>query len=211
MSDMIRVLVVSKNETLKRNMEEWFHQKVEAGRLYIDFAGSRDEAEHLMSTVNYDKIFHNGIYVIDAIERLQVGADVYLFGKTNNNLDNYVENPHDRKKISRIFSKNYLKTVYNIGGLAGSAITILIALIAFIAFGLDARGDIDYNATVGLDNKKGIEKVDSKVEEVKKEVDRVGDVAEENNTILRFVYKDEINKALPKKNENKSTIGDNND
>lgn len=204
MSDMIRVLVVSKNETLRRNMEEWFHAKVEAGRLAIDFASSRDEAEDLMSSINYDKIFHNGIYVIDAIERLQVGADVYLFGKTNNNLDNYVENPHDKKKISKIFSKNYLKSVYNIGGLAGSAITIVLALVAFIAFGLDARGDIDINAKASVENKEAIEKLGD-------EVDRVGDVAEENNVILRFVYRDKVNEALPEKNENKSTIGDNDD
>jgi hypothetical protein len=185
-------------------MEEWFHAKVESGRLSIDFAESREHAEELMSQVNYDKIFHNGIYVIDAIERLQVGADVYLFGKTNNNLDNYLENPHDRKKISKIFSKNYLKMMYNIGGLAGSAITIVIAVIAFIAYGLEARNDIDTNTEIGLENKRGIENLE-------KEVDKVGDVAEENNTILRFVYKDKVNEALPKKNENKSTIGDNDD
>ena len=110
----IRVLVVSKNETLKRNMEEWFHPKVEAGKLQIDFADSREDAEVLMAGTNYDKIFHNGIYIIDAIERLQVGSDVYMFGKINNNLNNFIENPHDKKKISRIFTKNYLKTVYNI-------------------------------------------------------------------------------------------------
>ena len=192
MIELIRVLVISKNETLKRNMEEWFHAKVEAGRIVIDFANSRDDAEELMSTVNYNKIFHNGIYVIDAIERLQVGSDVYMFGKTNNSLNNYVENPHDKKVFSKIFSKNYLKTMYNIGGLAGSAITIVIAVITFIVFQMDSRASINNNTISTIENKQ-------EIREVKKEVDRVGDVAEENNTILKIVYSDEIKKALLKK------------
>lgn len=198
MAEPIRVLVVSKNETLKRNMEEWFHVKVESGRYVIDFASSREDAEELMSEVNYDKIFHNGIYVIDAIERLQVGSDVYMFGKTNNNLSNYVENPHDKKKISKIFSKNYLKIMYNIGGLLGSAITIVIGLVLFIAFNMGARADININTESTIENKQ-------EIREVKEEVNRIGDISEENNTILKIVYSDEIKKALPKK------IGDNDD
>ncbi len=198
MSELIRVLVISKNETLKRNMEEWFRTKIETGKLMIDFASSRDDAEKFMSAVDYDKIFHNGIYVIPAIERLQAGSDVYMFGKTNNNLNNYVENPHDKKKISRIFDRKYLKTMYNIGGLLGSVITIVIALVIFIAFNIDTRAETRNNTKSTKENKQ-------EIREVKKEVNRVGDISEENNIILKIVYGDEIEALLKK---NKSTIGD---
>ena len=184
MVELIRVLVISKNETLKRNMDEWFHVKTESGKLKIDFAGSREDAEELMSSVNYNKIFHNGIYVIDAIERLQVGSDVYMFGKTNNNFNDFVENPHDKKKISKIFSKNYLKSVYNIGGLLGSAITIVLAVVTFIIFQVNSNAAIGANAITSSENKQ-------EIREVKKEVDRVGDVAEENNIILKIVHRKE--------------------
>jgi len=203
MAELIRVLVISKNETLKRNMDEWFHPRTESGKLLIDFANSAEEAEEKLSETNYDKIFHNGIYVIPAIERLQVGADVYSFGKTNNNLNNFIENPHDKKVFSKIFSKKYLKLGVNIGGALGSVVAIVTGLVLFVGFGLYARTDIDANTAA-------VEHVETKVDNLEEKVDEIDDVAKENNTILRLVYDKEIGAALPEKN-NKSTIGDNDD
>lgn len=201
MAELIRVLVISKNETLKRNMEEWFAPRIDNGTLTIDYAGDRESAEDMMSDTSYDRIFHNGIYIIDAIERLQVGSDVYLFGKTNNNLNNFIENPHDKKVFSNIFSKKYLKLGANIGGALGSVVAIITGLVLFVAFGLYARSDIDTNTTaIGV--------VDKKVDDLQVEVNKNGDISEENNVILKLVYGKEID--LPKEN-NKSTIGDNDD
>ena len=201
MAELIRVLVISKNETLKRNMEEWFAPRIDNGTLTIDYAGDRESAEDMMSDTSYDRIFHNGIYIIDAIERLQVGSDVYLFGKTNNNLNNFIENPHDKKVFSNIFSKKYLKLGANIGGALGSVVAIITGLVLFVAFGLYARSDIDTNTTaIGV--------VDKKVDDLQVEVNKNGDISEENNVILKLVYGKEID--LPKENS-KSTIGDNDD
>jgi hypothetical protein len=184
-------------------MEEWFAARIDNGSLTIDYAGDRESAEDMMSDKSYDRIFHNGIYIIDAIERLQVGTDVYLFGKTNNNLNNFIENPHDKKLFSKIFSKKYLKLGVNIGGALGSVVAIVTGLVLFVAFGLYARSDIDVNTTA-------IGEVDKKVDNLEIKVDVVDDVAKENNTILRLVYGKELGTALPEKN-NKSTIGDNDD
>ena len=203
MSETVRVLVASKNETLKRNMEEWFIQSINAGKLVIDFASSIADAEELLSNFNYDKVFHNGIYIIPAIEQLQAGTDVYMVGKTNNNFGNRIENINNKKLFSQVFTKKYLKMGANIGAVVGSVITALILVGTVIAFSVYARSDIDTNAT-------SINQNTAAIEEVKVEVDKVGDVAKENNTILRIVYGSELNKSLPKKN-NTSTIGDNND
>lgn len=196
MAELIHVLIVSKNQTLKRNVDEWFFSKIEAGKLKIDFSDSRKSAEEMMSSMSYDKIFHNGIYVIDAIERLQVGADVYAFGKTNNNLNNYIENPHDKKVFSKIFSRKYLKLGVNIGGALGSVVAIITGLVLFVAFGLYARSDIDINT-------EAIVKVDGKVDNLEVKVDENGVVSRENNIILKIIYNKEIEMA-----NNKSTIGD---
>jgi hypothetical protein len=196
MAELIHVLIVSKNQTLKRNVDEWFFSKIEAGKLKIDFSDSRKSAEEMMSSMSYDKIFHNGIYVIDAIERLQVGVDVYAFGKTNNNLNNYIENPHDKKVFSKIFSKKYLKLGVNIGGALGSVVAIVTGLVLFVAFGLYARSDIDINT-------EAIVKVDKKVDNLELKIDVVDDVSKENNTILKLIYGKEIETT-----SNKSTIGD---
>lgn len=210
MAELVRVLIVSKNETLRRNIEEWFAVRIDNGTLVLDYAGDSDSAKSLLSENSYDKIFHNGIYIIPAIERLQVGADVYSFGKTNNNLSNFVENPHDKKVFSKIFSKKYLKLGANIGGALGSIVAIITGLVLFVAFGLYARSDIDTNTeAIGTVDKK-VDNLEIKVDVVDDKVDVVDDIAKENNTILRLVYSKEIETALPKEN-NKSTIGDNDD
>lgn len=198
MTELIRVLVISKNETLRRNMEEWFAARIDNGSLVIDYAGDRESAEDMMSETSYNRIFHNGIYIIDAIERLQVGSDVYMFGKTNNNLNNFVENPHDKKVFSKIFSKKYLKLGVNIGGTLGSIVAIITGLVMFIAFELSARADINVNT-------KGISVVDKKVDNLEVKVNENGIVSRENNVILKIVYGKELEKI---QKNNKSTIGD---
>ncbi len=200
MAELIRVLVISKNETLKRNMEEWFAPRIDNGSLIIDYAGDRESAEDMMSSASYDRIFHNGIYIIDAIERLQVGSDVYMFGKTNNNLNNFIENPHDKKVFSKIFSKKYLKLGVNIGGTLGSIVAVITGLVLFIAFELDSRSDININT-------KAIGIVDKKVDNLEVKVDDNGIISRENNIILKIVYGTELEKLK----NNKSTIGDNDD
>lgn len=194
-----RVLVVSKNEILKKNIEKWYSARMKDGSLIVDYAGSNESANKMMSINSYDEIFHNGIYIIPAIERLQSGANVHGFGKTNNNYNNFIENSHDKKGFSKVFSKKYLKLGVNIGGALGSVVAIITGLALVIAFGLYIRTDVDVNT-------EGIGRVNKKVDNLEVKVDENGVVSRENNVILKIVYGEELEKILPK--NNKSTIGD---
>ncbi|MHA1952331.1 MAG: hypothetical protein ACW96U_00075 [Candidatus Heimdallarchaeaceae archaeon] len=192
-----RILIVSKNETLKRNIEEWFRNKIENKTIVLDYTNSREDAESLMAVNNYDKIFHNGIYIIDAIENLQVGSEVFQYGRTNNNLCNVIPNIHNKKVFSKIFSKKYLNLGVNIGGFLGSVMAILIGLVGFISFMFFVRADVNINMAHIEENTEEIKEVKRDVKDVRVELGVVGRDANDALLILQTVYGDKLKIKLP--------------
>jgi len=196
---MNKILVVSENDILMRNLYEWFSKKIEVGDLRIDHARSREEAEVMMAEGSYNKIFHNGIFIVDAVERLQVGSDVYNYGKTNNNLFNPIVNPHDKKSFSRIFSKKYFQTGVNIGGYITAGITVVTVIVALITFSVVLRNDVDINQHEIGEIKEKIDTIGNVQTEVKSNVDKLV-------TIFGVVYGDKLKVAID--NKKIPTIGD---
>ena len=97
---IIHVLVVSENKVLLRNLFEWFRYRIDDHTLQIDHARNKEEAEAKMKENKYDKIFHNGIYIVDVIEKMQIGAEVWNFDHTNNKYGSVDVN--DKNVIKRI-------------------------------------------------------------------------------------------------------------
>jgi len=97
---IIHVLVVSENKVLLRNLFEWFRYRIDDHTLQIDHARNKEEAEAKMKENKYDKIFHNGIYIVDVIEKMQIGAEVWNFDHTNNKYG--AVDPNDKNVIRRI-------------------------------------------------------------------------------------------------------------
>jgi len=105
----MRVLVVSENESLISNINEWFKSKINNGDLVVDYVKTKDEAVGLLRTVPYDKIFQNGVYIIDAIEEYQSGVDVIQEGIWKNKIYKHSVTGHDLQIPDREYPLSYQK------------------------------------------------------------------------------------------------------
>jgi len=179
--------VVSENLTLMRNMKKWFARRISRGDLIIDHVETKTESKKFMADYRYDHIFHNGMYIIDAIERYQSGTGVWNIGNVKNNYQNTI-NVDDRKSFSRIFNKKYLQSGVNIGG----SLAIITVVVGMITWGVTLRADVDNN----IDD---IGEVKTTVVEIKKDQKISMKELNELTTAFKYVYKDQIEKA---KNEN---------
>lgn len=179
----MRILVVSENLILMRNLREWFDRKIKSGHLIIDHVTSTKDAEPLLQSVAYDNVFHNGIYIIPAVERYQSGAGIWNFGQMNNNYQNTI-NVNDKKSFSRIINKKYLQNGVNIG----SVFAILTIITAVITWGVSLRADVD-------DNIEDIGRISTAVTEIR--VDQKVFSKDLNKLVVAFeyVYGDKIKEA----------------
>jgi hypothetical protein len=198
---MNRVLIVTENDVLIRNMREYFVSHIENGSLILDHAKEQETAEKYLGEYSYDKIFHNGIFIFPIIEKLQAGAQVYNYGKTNN--DYYVSpmDPNDMKSFSKIFDKKWFRLGVNIGGYVTAIIAFVIFVGSLASFGYMVNGKADINSVQ-------IEEVKIDVAEIKEDVGDVKDIQGKVKedvgdliTIMSVVYGDKVRAVLDKKNE----------
>ena len=126
----------------------------------------------------YDKIFHNGIYIIDAIERLQQGAEVWNVGPTKNEYQNSI-NFDDKRSFSRIFNKKYLQSGVNIG----SALAVLTVLIGLITWGVTLRADVDHN--IG-----DITIIKETVTDIKTDQDEIHSDVKDLTAAFKYIFRD---------------------
>jgi len=140
---MNRFLVITENDTFINNMKEWFDYDIKNGLLEIDFARNKEEAKEFVKKKNYDKIFHNGIYVIDLIEQYQSNADVIKQGLTKNKIFNKTISGTSKEEILNLdINKDrpfYLKVSYGLLGV------FLMALVSFVIYIDTIRNDVDIN------------------------------------------------------------------
>ncbi len=201
---MSRILIVSDNEVLMRNIYEWFNTKIDDGDIVIDHAKSREEAETLLEGNTYEKIFHNGIYIIDAVERLQTGSEVFHYGGGFNNKFNNIDiNPHDKKTFLKIFTKKYFQVGVNIGGYLLTIASLAGLVISAIAFSVMLRDDVDENMGHIVAIEKKIGSVQVAVDDNSKNVDKLV-------TIFGIVYGEKVLSVI-NDSDKSSKLGDNND
>ena len=124
----LKILVVSENKVLVRNLFEWYRNRLDNGSLVIDHAHNKDEAEAKMKEEKYDKIFHNGLYIIDSIEKLQFGADVWKMDGTNNKYGNVI-NTNDKKRLKKIISGKH--DIWSLNHLLIVAVFIMACTFVF--------------------------------------------------------------------------------
>ena len=185
----MRVLIVSENMVLMRNLKEWFSNKIERGDLILDHAASKDEAEKLMDKNNYDKIFHNGIFIIDSIERLQAGSEVWYYGNPNNTIyKNTIKDISNRKYVSRAFKGKIFQISANIGGII-SVITILAYLITFV---VTVKADVDTNKKDIIDIKSVVKTIDEQQKDLNINMDKI-------ITAFKIVYGEKIDEVFKDK------------
>jgi len=182
----MRILIVSENEVLLRNFKEWFDRQIRGGSLIVDHAFDKKEATEFLKHNTYDKVFHNGIYIIDAVERYQQGSDIWNFGTMRNNYQNVI-NFDDKRSFSRIINKKYLQSGVNIGG----AFAILSVLVGIITWGVNLRADVNVN-------EKDIGDIKETVSEIRVDQKEDSKNLNELKTAFEIVYKDEMEKARRK-------------
>ena len=179
----MRILIVSENKTLIRNMKEWFAVRIQSKNLIIDHAITKEESEGYIENNNYDHIFHNGLYIIAAIERYQSGTNVWNVGSTNNNYQNGI-NPNNKRSFSRIINKKYLQSGVNIGG----ALAILSIIVGIVTWTVTLRADVDHNV-------EEIGEINQTVTEIKMDQKGISKELNELTTAFKYVYKDKIEEA----------------
>ncbi len=182
----MRVLVVSENLTLIRNMREWYARRINSGSLVIDHATNTEMSKEYIERYDYDHIFHNGLYVIDAIERHQRGAEVWNIGNMNNEYQNGLD-VNNKKSFSQIFNKKYLQSGVNIGG----ALAVVTVLVGMVTWAVTLRADVD-------DNIEDIGEIKTVVTEIKTDQKGISKELNELTTAFKYVYRDEIEKAKKK-------------
>lgn len=179
----MRVLIVSENLTLIRNMREWYSRRINSGSLIIDHAVTTEDSKEYIERYDYDHIFHNGLYVIDAIERHQRGAEVWNIGSMNNEYQNGLD-VNNKKSFSNIFNKRYLQSGVNIGGALG----VVTVLVGIVTWAVTLRADVDVNSGE-------IGEIKSTVTEIKIDQKEMNKNVNELTTAFKYIYRDEIEKA----------------
>ena len=179
----MRVLIVSENLTLIRNMREWYVRKIQSGFLIIDHAATTEDSKEYIEKYDYDHIFHNGLYIIDAIERHQRGAEIWNIGNMNNEYQNVLD-VNDKKSFSHIFNKKYLQSGVNIGG----ALAVLTIVVGIITWTVTLRADVDNNVEEIGEIKTAVTEIKTDQKEISKELNEL-------TTAFKYVYKDRIKEA----------------
>jgi len=179
----MRVLIVSENLTLIRNMREWYSRRINHGSLVIDHATTTEESKEYIERYDYDHIFHNGLYVIDAIERHQRGTEIWNIGNMNNEYQNVLD-VNSKKSFSSIFNKKYLQSGVNIGG----AFAVMTVLVGMVTWAVTLRADVDNDI-------KDMGEVKVIITEIKTDQKDISKELNELTTAFKYVYKDEIEKA----------------
>jgi hypothetical protein len=192
---MIRVLVVSENEVLLRNLREYFSDRVNSGDLILDHAKTRDDSIAYLEKHSYEKIFHNGVFIFDIIERTQFGSEVYNYGKINNQYKISEINPTDIKSFSGILYKKWFHLGVNIGGYVTKAVAV-IALIGAASFAYSTRSDIDTNIG-SINTLEGhVLKIDKSVEGLGNGQKKIESEVKSLITIMKVVYGDKAENVL---------------
>lgn len=158
---MNRFLVITENETFISNMMEWFKNDIKNKKIEIDIAKDREAAKQLLKKKSYNKIFHNGIYVIDLIEQYQNNADVIKQGLTKNKIFSKTISGTEKNEIDvRKDKPFYLKVSYGMVGL------LLASLVSLVLFLNTMRKDVD-------DNIYKINKIDNKVSIISEKINSI--------------------------------------
>lgn len=166
----MRALIVSQNDSLLETINQFFNKEIESGDIEIDWVKNKRDAIDLLKKHNYDRVFQNGIHVIDAIERYQTGSEVYHFGKSKNNIYKNILDPEKKKEMNNFFTK---KTLYSWVTLGGGALGILSIVTAFVIYLNTMRVDVDHNVETISDIKQDVTVIKEKVDDTNNEISKI--------------------------------------
>jgi len=163
----MRVLVVSINDELVKNIKTWFRKDIDSGSLTIHHAKNKDIAREFLSNNSYDVIFHNSINIISEIEEMQKGARTVHIDKTSNDIYSNTVDPGSRGSVSKsIFGIEPRISV-------STLITIIILFVSVIATAVNLIGGVQANA-------KEITRIEKKFDRSGEEINKRFDKLEKN-------------------------------
>jgi len=173
----VRVLIVSNNASLVINIKEWFARDIESGKLELDIAKDREVAEDKLRHKSYDKIFHNGVFIIDAIEKYQSNVDVIHYGNSKNNIYSKNVEPNNKKQLKEVF-KRPLYLGVNMKGIMSAIIALITFVYTIAVFANTLRIDVTRNSEKIINIERLIT---SGMSEINKKIDNLIIVKNDNN------------------------------
>ena len=170
---VLRILVVSKNNVMIENIRRWKSQDIEQGVLVVDHAKTKEEANVLAQQYKYDTVIQNGIHVIDIINKYQEGVEFAQLGKSKNNIYRHNIDAYSEEELNLLLSRTTKKPLKNgvrIEGWIVVGISMLTIMVSVVIAYQSLRSDVDhlikYNAEVITENReirKTLNKFDLKI------------------------------------------------